>query len=220
MNEHITTREQEIIGRLKQEYTKRGYEFVERPSPDQVPDFLFNTPPDAIATKGVDGIVFEVLLSGNSATSNATARFLASEVPKHPGWKFELIVTESSAGGSDASFDLRAEDFESELSNIDRFVRNREFKVSIVSGWALLESLKRFLTSNSDADLAKRYRPSTVVEALVSEGMIEDDEGDKLTEISHLRNRLVHGFSNVEVQETDAKLLYSLLAKLVTVAKK
>lgn len=219
MNESLITREQEVLGRLKRKYIELGYNFVEQPIGKQVPDFLANAMPDAIATRGSENIVFEVLSTGKSASSNATAKFLASEIPKHPGWKFELVLTDAASGGDDASFDLRAEDFVGEFEKVNQLVKQKDMKLAIVSGWGLLESLKRFLTLKPSAGAAKRYRPSTVIESLVSEGLIEDEEGEKLSEISLLRNRLVHGFANVDVQSGDAEVLTTVLKKLVGLAE-
>lgn len=219
MKENVITREQEVIEKLKREYTQRGYSFVENPDERQVPDFLSKTRPDAIATKGQEQIAFEVLLTGKSAKSSATANFLAREIPKHPGWKFELVVVDSAIGGDDASFDLQAKDFDSELQKVIHLAKNNDFKLSVVAGWALLESLKRFLTSLPENTDSKRYRPSTVVESLVSEGLVEDEEGEMLRDISQLRNRLVHGFVNVEVKPKDAENLIETLKNLVGLTK-
>lgn len=146
MNETLVTREQEVLNKLKRKYVELGYDFIEQPSRDQIPDFLANARPDAIATRGAERIVFEVMTLGSSASSNVTAKYLALEIPKHPGWKFELVLTETNNGIDDATFDLGPEDFKIEFGKIERLIENHELKSAIVTGWGLLESLKRFLT--------------------------------------------------------------------------
>lgn len=219
MNEVLVTREQEFIGQLKRKYTLMGYDFIEQPNEEQIPDFLSNALPDAIAKKGSEGIVFEVLLAGKSEKNSATANFLAREIPKHPGWKFELIVLDGSSVDDDANYDLGANDFKRELERVAKLVEGGDYKLAVVAGWALLESLKRFLTSNSKDKSVKRYKPSVVVEALVSEGLINDEEGENLRNIAYIRNKLVHGFVNVVVQKKDALFLNSIIETLIGFTK-
>ena len=76
----------------------------------------------------------------------------------------------------------------SELSKIEGLVRQGERKIALPTAWGLLEAITRRLLLNQVRGESKRYNPSTIVEALVSGGYLDDDDGERLREIGRLRN--------------------------------
>ena len=76
---------------IAEEYRRRGYEVVEEPSQEQLPDFLSGYHPDLLIRKGDEAIVVEVK-SRTSLAKETQVRELARLLRTKPGWNFELIV--------------------------------------------------------------------------------------------------------------------------------
>ena len=58
--ETTTSLEEQRAHDLAEEYRKKGYHVIEKPSPEQLPDFLSSYRPDLLARKGQTGVVVEV----------------------------------------------------------------------------------------------------------------------------------------------------------------
>ena len=76
---------------IADEYYLRGYEVIEEPSQEQLPDFLSGYHPDLLIRKGDEAIVVEVNLR-TSLAKETQVRELARLLRTKPDWNFELIV--------------------------------------------------------------------------------------------------------------------------------
>jgi hypothetical protein len=88
--------ERERLLKLADEYRDKGYEVSFHPSPEDLPDFLRNYSPDLIVRRGNEAVVVEVK-SRSSLDSSSTQylRNLAQSIEQYPGWRFELVMTNS-----------------------------------------------------------------------------------------------------------------------------
>ena len=86
--------ERERLLKLADEYRDKGYAVSFHPIPEDLPDFLRSYRPDMIVRRGEEAVVIEVK-SRSSLNSSSTQylRNLAQAVEQHPGWRFELVVT-------------------------------------------------------------------------------------------------------------------------------
>jgi hypothetical protein len=214
MNDQTSSREAELIEQLRRSYVSRGYRFIAHPRGGDSPGFLENFVPDAIALSNNDNVVLEIKSANSSKSKSELVKFLAQEVPKHDGWRFELVIESESDLNSDRSADLTFAMIDVEIAKVRRLVKEKDFKLSVVVGWAILEALCRRLVFDEENTTPSRYKPRSVVEALVSNGFVDDEEGARLLEISQIRNRLVHGFMQVSVDLEDVDFLVSTLQKL------
>ena len=94
-----------ISGSLIFENTLTRFEFIVdgppvseiliHPNPEDLPDFLRNYRPDMIARRKDEAVVIEVK-SRSSLNSSSTQYLpnLAQVIEQHPGWRFELVITE------------------------------------------------------------------------------------------------------------------------------
>jgi hypothetical protein len=220
MNAQVVTREQEVLSELRTRYESQGYEFISEPKGKDLPAFLEGNSPDAIASSAKEKVVIEIKVSTSSAKDNALAKFFATEIPKHPGWKFELIVAEKQGGGADKDAEPSLRGLRDELGKVQELVSEGDGKLALVTGWALLEALTRRLARPELSDSPKRYLPKSVIEILASDGFIDDSETLALSKLVVSRNRLVHGFSNIEVGAAEVSNLISILERLVDEALK
>ena len=207
----IESREIVLLENLRQQYESQGYQFLVEPKAADIPTFLEGYIPDAIAIGADERVIIEVKSSELSAKKSATVKFLAAEVPKHKGWRFDLVVAGKGQGNGDIESEPDKQQLQLEIEHAKRLSRSGDLNVALVLAWALLEAVTRRLILNKNSGESKRYLPRTIVETLTSEGFIRDDSVERLLKLADIRNRLVHGFSNLKVDRADVDFLLKFL---------
>lgn len=203
--------ELETLYRVKPRYEKEGYRFLIAPEIGELPEFLGGFRPDAIAMRGDERILIEVKSTNRAADRSAIVNFLAGEVPKHEGWRFELIVAERER----ASLQLPSKtELEVELNSVQELVERGNYKIALPFAWGVLEALSKKLVFD-ERDQTTRFLPRTVVEKLTAEGYLDDGMSEKLLEVSNLRNQIVHGFTRLEVRREHLQTLLSIIRRLM-----
>ncbi|RYC32306.1 hypothetical protein D3273_09775 [Lichenibacterium minor] len=103
-------RERDAQRRVARRYRMMGYDVVERPSPEVLPDFMDGILPDVVARSVSDNVVVEIKTHASLTGSNDLVA-MAEKVSAHPDWRFELVVmddaTTAAAEISDAEFEAR-----------------------------------------------------------------------------------------------------------------
>ena len=209
--------EQEVLERVRPNYEREGYKFIVGPSPSDLPSFLEGVLPDALASRNGENVVIEVKSTLRSADRSALVKFLASEVRKHPGWRFDLVIAEKQLGVADSQYEPSESELVDELSKIEALTEGGSTKVALPLAWGLLEAVTRKLVLNEKLGESRRYLPVSVVEALVSDGFLDDDAGKRLIEIGRLRNLVVHGFARVSISKSDIQFLLKTVRALVEI---
>jgi hypothetical protein len=217
MNDETPSREMEVVEQLRRTYVSRGYDFIAQPRGKDVPNFLSNQYPDAIARSKTDNVVLEIKSSYSESDKSTLVRFLASEVPKHKGWRFELVIDDDSSG-SDRKAEPSLAVIGLEIDKVGKLLKSNDLKLGVIAGWALLEALSRKLVFIEKSAAPMRYKPQSVIEGLVSDGFVSDEDGSRLVGISKKRNQLVHGFTQVDLDPEDMKFLLNTIQNLRTVA--
>lgn len=77
--------------RIARQYRTLGYDVVERPEPQHLPDFIRDTAPDLVARSASDNVVVEIKRHAALKGSNDLVG-LAERVSDRPGWRLELVV--------------------------------------------------------------------------------------------------------------------------------
>ena len=77
--------ERERASAIAAEYRRKGYEVIEEPSTEQLPDFLSGYQPDLIVRKGDEAIIVEVK-TRSSLAAYPQIRELARTLEGEPGW--------------------------------------------------------------------------------------------------------------------------------------
>ena len=77
--------------RIVRKYKLLGYEVLENPESDFLPEFMHGVRPDIVAQSKSDNVVIEVKKSSSLKGSNDLVR-IAERISNHPEWRFELVV--------------------------------------------------------------------------------------------------------------------------------
>lgn len=207
--------ELEALRRAAPRYEKQGFRVHIQPGPEQRPAFLRDYQPDAIARRNGEGVIIEVKATRSSAEESAIIGFLSREVPKHEGWRFDLILASDEVEQGLSLRAATASELESELVTALKLVDQSEYKAALPFLWGLLEGAARVLVFNEPSEMGRRYLPQTVVEKLVSEGFVDDRTSFELFDIAHLRNQIVHGYTNVWIDKLQIQTLVDVIQRLI-----
>jgi hypothetical protein len=173
---------------LAREYRRLGYEVLEQPDGDGLPEFLRGFSPDLVVMKEGDCAVVVIKTREEVIGSNELVE-LAATVDAQPGWRLEFLSLgrqkAAAAGPSEQGLEgLMA----SALAVYDAGERN----LALISLVSVAEELLR------DVALEQRIRTRdqdarTIIAALEFEGLIDEATTSVLERAWERRNELVHG---------------------------
>jgi hypothetical protein len=204
--------ESDTLDHIRGRYEAEGYRFLVKPSRSDVPRFLEGFEPNAIALKGDGGVVIEVKSSGTAARS-PIVEFLAREVPKHEGWRFELVLADREGIEPTLSLQPTKGEILSRLDEVESLIKRGNQQAALLYAWALLEAAVRLTLLRNQED--RRFLPRTVVEAIASNGYLTVDEENRLAEVAKLRTWIVHGFTKVEVDQPQLGFLLDTIRRVL-----
>ncbi|MEH1850808.1 MAG: hypothetical protein V7L11_03760 [Nostoc sp.] len=208
--------ERERLLKLAEEYREKGYEVFFHPNPEELPDFLNHYRPDMIVRRGEENVVIEVKSrSSLNSSSNQDLRNLAQAVEKHPGWRFELVMTNPK----DIMYSLKAEgslqehEIESQLQ-VTRQLITQHPESAILYSWSLLEATLRLIAQKEELSL-QRFDPLYLVKQLAIEGVISKSQYQLLMNSLLLRNSIAHGFKTTQITQNSVYELIELTEQLL-----
>ncbi|MEH1978662.1 hypothetical protein [Nostoc sp.] len=208
--------ERERLLKLAEEYSEKGYEVFFHPNPEELPDFLNKYRPDMIVRRGEENVVIEVKSrSSLNSSSNQDLRNLAQAVEKHPGWRFELVMTNPE----DIMYSLKAEgslqehEIESQLQ-VTRQLITQHPESAILYSWSLVEATLRLIAQKEELSL-QRFDPLYLVKQLAIEGVISKSQYQLLMNSLLLRNSIAHGFKTTQITQNSVYELIELTEQLL-----
>jgi hypothetical protein len=195
----ISAREEEVISQYADWYSHQGYSVSVRPGPRNLPNFLRALAPDIIARRNGENIVVQVKTS--SPESWDSVQNLTRALQHRAGWQLQVVYA-----------DLRDPEWEppdelpppNELLNRLESLhgagtRNDQQDTELLLLWSILEGAARHRLAHSYLQPTSRISSSALIKALLSEGLIEDDQYDLLRRGLAIRNAIAHGFLNQSV---------------------
>jgi uncharacterized protein YutE (UPF0331/DUF86 family) len=181
------------LERVAQEYRARGYQVVVSPSASEVPDFVREYPPDIVARGTQDSVVIEVR-HGVSSADRDRLRAIAERVERHPGWRFVVVSAPSGRGLlSDTEFrPIDMEKVRALLREAEGLKSAGHREASLLVCWAALEAAMRLAAQRHAVDLPRPDAWSLMRE-LVSNGVLDREQYQRLNESFRLRSAVAHG---------------------------
>lgn len=186
--------ERERARAIAADYRRKGYEVIEAPSTEQLPDFLSGYQPDLIVRKGDEAIIVEVKTRSSLATY-PQIRELAQMLEGEPGWTFELVAVSEGERliAPEGARPFGREDILENTAEVERLIDAGFTKASFLMAWSALEAAVRMVTEE-EGTLLGGLTPTHIVNQAVVNGVISRDDYDLLTDAMKYRNALVHGY--------------------------
>jgi len=197
------------LDRYEPRWVAQGYTVVRSPGPEQLPGFLGDHQPDAIAIGKEPGLVIEVL-GTRSRVDQGRATRLHDVLKDRKDWRLQILYA-PAAGPV-----LRSVTAHEIRQTVDR-LRNRrdaDRRGALLIGWAALEAATRILEPDQASE---GLSPGSLVELLVSMGYIEQGKLADLWRLGDMRDAIVHGQIDLEPGPEDIRRLLDLVDEVMTV---
>ncbi|MBG1260021.1 hypothetical protein [Nostoc commune] len=208
--------ERERLLKLAEEYRDKGYEVFFHPNLEDLPDFLKTYRPDMIVRRGEENVVIEVKSRASlNSSSNQYLSNLAKAVEKHPGWRFEFVMTnpEDIMYSLKAEGSLQEDEIESQLQ-VARHLTTQHPESGILYSWSLVEATLRLLAQKEELSL-EGFDPLYLINQLATEGVISKSEYQLLMNLLPSRNSIAHGFKTTELTQNSVYELIELTEHLL-----
>lgn len=206
-------RQTAVLDRVKASLMAEGFEVIIDPSDLDLPDFLQQLHPDAVAHRGDEHVVVEVTSRGSR--TQAKLRLLRHAISGKPGWRLRTVWTSSHTVPSSLQIPP-LQSVNASLHEVDELLETGHLHAAFLMCWAALEGIGRLLLPE---ELQKPQTPGRVIEYLASTGYISRKEGSELRKLAKERNSLVHGELQTKIAEDDVVEIRDVLWKLHDIAK-
>ena len=190
-------------------YRRRGYEVVESPSPDQMPDFLTGYRPDLILRKGDESIVVEVK-SRESLIGYPKYKDLSALLRNVPGWRLilEVIATGDDIRAHRDSRLIAREDVADVIEESERLLAAGSVEAAFLRCWAGADAIMRIVLEEEGEDPPGYATSGAILTQIMWEGLIHRDDYERLRRLLEYRNAYAHGFTT---SDFDASLVEELI---------
>ena len=187
---------------IADKFRRQGYEVIEEPSHDQMPNFLTGYRPDLILRKGDESVVVEVK-SRESLIGYPRLGDLTELLRSQPGWRLELIVVST---GEQIDIPRNASPFTREnilqiVEESQRLLADGFVEAALLRGWTGTEATLRLIVE--EEGMSPEKAPSKhILQMAATEGLISLNDYDCLARILECRNAYAHGFTSPDFDAT------------------
>jgi hypothetical protein len=197
-----TSREKQRARAIAEEYRSKGYEVIEQPSPEQLPEFLAGYRPDVLVQRGDEAIIVEVK-SRSSLTKDSRITEMARLVQTEPHWNFELVLVgeEEQLNIPEGAHPFERDDIQQGLEAAERLLAAEFLAAALLQAWSTLEATLRLL-SEEEGFVIEGFTPLSILTQATSNGVISRDDYSFLAKVMKYRNALAHGFKPIDFGPT------------------
>ncbi|MDD5700490.1 MAG: hypothetical protein PHU23_00445 [Dehalococcoidales bacterium] len=209
-------REYNRITQIANEYRQNGYTVIIEPSIKELPNFLSDYKPDIIAKNNNESVIIEIISHSNILKESQLSR-IAEIIESHPGWRFELVMT-NPKGNTLISSEARlpkVEEVSKRLTKAKKLVSDTDYEVAIAIAWSALEGLLRLIGRSENITL-ERQSSTYVIKRLYSLGLVDSESYQELFKINKIRNSIVHGLVEPNLNSSEILGFIETVRKILT----
>ena len=181
---------------LADRYRRKGYEVIEEPSPDQMPDFLAGYHPTMILRKGEESIVVEVK-ARESLIGYPKLGDLADLLRSKPGWRLDLALV-ATGDRIDIQRDsclVTREDVLRIVEESERLLADGFAEAAFLRCWTAADAIVRIILEEEGEEPPGNVPSSAALSQIMWEGLIHREDYERLRDILRYRNTYAHGFT-------------------------
>ncbi|MCP3056532.1 hypothetical protein [Aurantimonas marianensis] len=201
--------EREILDSLSENLRAQGYDVYRQPSASTLPGFMKGYIPDAVAYRDDRNLAIEIV--DNQQNRTQKLKTISELFQSDPKWDLRIVYT-NSVSVPDPVITESTMTLRSTIEQIDELLADGQVAMANVVGFACLEAIARKL---STTNISRPQRPISVIEALTSQGYLQQDEADDLRRLAAARNTYVHGGLGLVIDPTDVSKLAEILKRLI-----
>ena len=213
---------QERVAAVADRYRKHGYRVVEEPEVGQLPDFLQEFKPDLLAENGAESVIVEVQAYGQ-VVRNPKLERLAESVERHPGWRFELIISNPSAASvselptaDSKQSTIGVAEIEDRIGSSQHLATAGDSQAAVILLWSALEAAIRTGLERIPASFINNA-PVAILKQGIAYGLMDPEDYEVLSQLLPVRNAAAHGFAgvvNANLLDASTRITNSILAEV------
>ncbi|MEZ4734644.1 MAG: hypothetical protein R3E79_46730 [Caldilineaceae bacterium] len=195
MKHKLTELEQRRLAELARDYRNQGYTVITEPTKEQLPAFLASFQPDMLAYNTQENVVF-LVRSQSTLTASPELAGIAKTVEGQPGWRFDLVVTNTrpKAGFATATDQLlNRTQVMTRLQESDELSTQEHGEAAFLLAWSAAEAVLRTVAGREKV-APVRSSSEAVAKNLYAHGLLDREQYETLREGLNVRNAIVHGY--------------------------
>lgn len=184
-----------------------GYEVISDPGPDDLPPFLGEWHPDAIAIGKRPSLLVEVFRKEGSRELKKVHE-LRSLLADHDGWELRVFYFSSFEPTLHPVADVAT----AEAIQAARNVSGIEPRAAMLFAWSILEAVARDKIETAGT---RPLNPSALVNLLAGEGYVDQNQANRMFELAKVRSQVAHGQLDFAASAEDVLWILSVSEELV-----
>ena len=183
-----------------------GYEVITEPGRNDLPPFLADRRPDAIATGKHPSLLVEVFpKKGNKEPTKIQE--LRSLLRGHDDWDLRVIYFSSL----EQALAPVSNDVAASAIRAARKVSATEPRAALLLAWSAVEAVAR---EKIETTGSRALNPNSLVNLLVSEGYIDQTQANQMFNLSKMRMQIAHGQLDCEATAEDVAWILSIAEQI------
>lgn len=183
-----------------------GYEVIPEPGPADLPPFLADRRPDAIAIGKHPSLLVEVFRKeGNREL--AKIRELRSLMDGHDDWELRVFYFSSL----EPMLAPVPDDATASAIGAARTLLGTEPRAAILLAWSIVEAMARQTIETTGS---RPLDPSALVNLLASEGYIDQNQANEMFRLSKVRSQIAHGQLDCVATAEDVSWILSVAEQI------
>ena len=179
-----------------------GYEVISDPGPDDLPPFLGDWHPDAIAIGKHPSLLVEVFRKEGSRELRKVHE-LCSLLADHDDWELRVFYFSSLEPTLHPVADVAT----AEAIQAARNVSEIEPRAAMLFAWSILEAVAR---DKIETTGTRPLNPSALVNLLAGEGYVDQNQANRMFELAKVRSRVAHGQIDFAAMSEDVSWILSV----------
>lgn len=202
---------------IADQYQEQGYQVVQNPSPDELPPFARDFKVEILARRPDGNVLASAKASSLEFEKDPDLSRYAEITEKQRGWRYDVFVLGPPPPIPDRPeiADASEREISKALDDAERLFQAGFEQQAVIAAWAGLESAMRHRLRSLGSKAEWGTSPRSMLNELISSGILTHSEFRDLEGLSRLRNIIVHGFSVPEIGTTAVSFLASTARKLL-----
>jgi REase_AHJR-like len=212
---------QQRLEQIAQRYREQGYQVTRDPGPDSLPPFAKDFKVEILASRPDGNVLASIKGGAAEFETNPDLSRYAEVIEKFPGWRYDVYAlgptprTPEPRGAKEAS----EAEIARALNDAERLAQSGFVAQAVLAAWAAMESAMRHRLLSLGSRTEYGTPPRTMLNDLLSSGIISNSDFRDLEGLSRLRNIISHGFSVPPIGEGTVPFLVSTARRLLTESK-
>ena len=206
---------------VAERYREQGYKVILDPTPDDLPSFAKDFKVEILASRPDGNVLASAKANTTEFESDKNLPRYAEIVQNQQGWRYDVFVLgpPASIPPTREIADASETQIERTLATSDQLSQAGFVPQAVLTAWAAFESAMRHRLRSNGGKAGWGVSPRSMLNELVSSGILAQGEFRELEELSRLRNIIAHGFSVPEISPDAASLLARTTRRLLVESK-